>query len=202
MKLSTFSIAVAAFSCFVITDGRALTLGPFEFNDEQFGDALLGKGGLWEKSNWLNTVNTDPGKPAVLTGPNVETGIANIGLSEPPPTYVIEYNTPIVNGPGEDLGIISARFSSDFFSLAVSTDGTNFTPFIDFKPKLAVDTGVTKSYFYDGGGPFEADLFVTPVDLSWFGIDLDATVSFIKVTSFPEGDLIRVAGFAEGGRSH
>jgi hypothetical protein len=101
-----------------------------------------------------------------------------------------------------DLGIITARFSSDTFYLAVSTDGIHFTPFVRFGPELGVGTGVTNSYFYGGHfGLFEVHLFVTPVDLSVFGIDLDATVSAIKVTSSDQGDLIRVAGFAEGGRS-
>jgi hypothetical protein len=75
-------------------------------------------------------------------------------------------------------------------------------PSFAFGPELGVGTGVTNSYFYGGHfGLFEVHLFVTPVDLSVFGIDLDATVSAIKVTRSDQGDLIRVAGFEEGGRS-
>src|SRR5207245_8281901 len=95
-----------------------------------------------------------------------------------------------------------ARYSTgDTFRLAVSTDGTNFTAFGDFGPGLAVNTGVAVSYFYGGGGPLPlpATLFVTPVDLSAFGLAAGASISAVMITSSPEGDLIRVAGFGTAG---
>ena len=95
--IKTFSIAVCAFFCLTAINGWALTLGTFQFNDSQFGDALLeSDGGTYRSSNWLNIVPGDPGNPAALTGPNVDTGIANIGLFESP-LYTIFYDTPITN---------------------------------------------------------------------------------------------------------
>jgi len=175
-----------------------LTLGVFKFDSQLFGDTLgESDGGAFRNSNWLNVTNSNPGTPGALTGPTFDTGIANIGFDGPPAVYTIGYNTPIVNGSGDDLGILTARFSTnDTFQLAVSTDGTTFTPFVSFGPGLAVSTGVEKSYFYAGGGPFSAVLFVTPVDLSAFGVASGATIRAVKITSSPEGDLIRVAGFA------
>jgi hypothetical protein len=178
---------------------KAATLGPFTFNDSQFGNTLLeSDGGGYSNSNWLNTVNLNPGNPAVLTGANFNTGIANIGLSGHP-LYTIGYNTAIANGLGPDLGIVSARFStSDTFSLAVSTDGINFTAPIDFGPELAVTTGVARSYFYSASPnqTFSSVLFVTPVDLAAFGLAPGATILATRITSSPEGDLIRVAGLS------
>ncbi len=175
---------------------KAATLGPFTFNDSQFGDTLLeSDGGSYRNGNWLNIVNANPGNPAALTGPNFNTGIANIGLSGNP-VYTIGYNTAIANGPGADLGIVSARFSTnDTFSLAVSTDGINFSASVPFGPGLGVNTGVSRTFYYSSSvGPFQATLFVTPVDLSTFGLAAGATIVATRITSSPEGDLIRVAG--------
>ena len=171
-----------------------INLGPFTFNDLQFGDTLVeSDGGTFRNANWLNIVNENPGNPGALTGANFDTGIANIGLLATP-VYTIGYNTVIANNTGPDLGIVSARFSSDTFTLEVSTDGINFLGPIDFGPHLAVGTGVEKIYFYAGGGPFPAELFVTPVDLDAFGLASGDTIAAVRVTSFPEGDLIRIAG--------
>lgn len=176
---------------------KATTLGPFTFNDSQFGDTLLeSDGGSYRNVNWLNIVNANPGNPGALTGPNFNTGIANIGLNGNP-IYTIRYNTAIANGPGADLGIVSARFSTnDTFNLAVSTDGINFTASIPFGPGLAVTTGVSRAFYYGAspGGTFSATLFVTPVDLSAFGLASGATIVATRTTSSPEGDLVRVAG--------
>jgi len=180
-----------------------ISLGPFVFNDLQFGDSLLeSDGGTFRNANWLNIVNENPGNPGALTGANFDTGIANIGLGDTP-VYTIGYNTVIANNTGPDLGIVSARFSSDTFTLQVSTDGINFTGPIDFGPELAVDSGVGKSYFYGSGGVtlFDAELFVTPVDLDAFGLASGDTIKAVRVTSFPEGDLIRIAGLTSTGNS-
>jgi hypothetical protein len=188
-------IALTGFFLFSLTSGWALTLGTFNFNDSQFGNTLLeSDGGTFRNANWLNVVNANPGNPGALTGANVDTGIANIGLGSMP-LYTIGYTTFIANGAGNDLGIISARFSTnDTFNLAVSTDGVAFTAAMNFGPGLAVATGVNRTYFYAGTGPFASSLFVTPVDLSAFGIAAGATIRAVRITSSPEGDLIRVAG--------
>ena len=171
-------------------------LGGYTFNDSQFGNTLAeNDGGTFRNLNWLNIANANPGNPAALTGANFDTGIANIGLGGAP-IYTIGYNTPIANNTGADLGIVTARFSSgDTFSLSVSTDGVNFTSAIGFGPGSAVSTGVAKNYFYGGSnGPYDATLFVTPVDLTTFGLAAGQTIAAVRVTSFPEGDLIRIAG--------
>ena len=173
-----------------------ITLGPFIFNDSQFGTTLAeSDGGTFRNRNWLNIVDANPGNPGALTGANFDTGIANIGLFGQP-VYTIGYNTAIANRTGFDLGIVSARLSTnDTFRLEVSTDGINFTGPIDFGPALARNTGVDKSYIYGAtGNGVRARLFLTPVDLSAFGVASGDTIAAVRVTSFPEGDLIRIAG--------
>ena len=173
------------------------SLGGFTFNDTQFGNTLTeSDGGTFRNGNWLNTIPENPGLGA-LTGVSFNTGVANIGLLSTP-VFTIGYNTPIANNPGADFGIVSARFSTnDTFTLSVSTDGINFTSPINLGPGLAVSTGVVKSYYYgDSFAPVNCTLFVTAVDLGSFGLGSGQTISAVRITSFPEGDLIRVAGLA------
>jgi hypothetical protein len=191
-------IAAALGAAVLAGPARAdVILGGFDFNSLQFGNTLAqSDGGTFAAGNWLNIVNADPGSPGYLTGANFNTGIANIGLSGTV-LYSIGYNTAIVNGAGDDLGIVTARFSaSDTVRMNVSTDGgTTFEGFQSFAPGDAVATGVACSYFYGGAGPFGCNLFVTPVDLSDYGLALGASINFVEVSGAPELDLIRVAGF-------
>lgn len=173
-----------------------ITLGSFTFESTQFGSSLIeSDGGTLRSQSWLNTANSDPGNPGALTGANFDSGIANIGLSSQP-IYTILYASPILNGAGNDLGIVSARFSiEDAFTVAVSTDGTTFGSDVVFGPELAQATGENRTYFFAGGGAFGASLFVTPIDLTTFGIAAGQGIVAVRITSSPEGDLIRVAGF-------
>ena len=173
-----------------------ISLGSFVFNASQFGDILLeSDGGAFSSSNWLHENNSDPGNSTYLTGANFNTGIANIGYGANP-VYTIIYGVPIVNAGGHDLGIVSARYSKDdTLQLSVSIDGINFAPPIALSPSSAIATGVNKSYYYAPGGTHDAELFVTPVDLSSFGISTGVSVAAIRITGSPEADLIRVAAF-------
>jgi len=173
-----------------------LSLDNFVFDNNSFGDTLAeSDSGSFSFGNWLNVVNANPGNPGVLTGASFDTGIGNIGMGSQP-VYTIGYTNGIVNRPGDDLGIVVARYSEDSIQFAVSTDGFNFTNMVTFGPEMAVDTGVRYSYFYGGGGPFDAELFVQPVDLSDFGVGLGDSIAAAQITGSSQLDLIRVAGFA------
>src|SRR5262249_11208247 len=150
-------------------------------------------GGTLRNSSWLNIVDANPGNPAALTGANFDTGIANIA---PSVFYTIAYGAPIVNAVGPDLAIIAARFSSNDFVLSVSSGGVTFSAPQTFPAVSAIDTGVAKDYFFAGGGPFSAELFLYSVDLSSFGIAPGDAIDNIRITSDSEGDLIRVAGLS------
>jgi hypothetical protein len=175
----------------------AISLGPFSFDDNRFGNTLVeSDGGTFRNGNWLNLVNANPGSPGALTGANFNTGIANIGLSGQSPVYTIGYNTPIPNVAGNDLGIVTGySFFGDTFTLSASTDGVTFGSAVGVLGNTGVATGVSASYFYGGSGPFPTSLFVIPIDLSLLGIADGASVSAIRITGSPEADVIRIAGF-------
>ncbi|GEM_PF-3260933 len=172
-----------------------VVLGSYTFNNSQFGNSVLASDGFASAaSNWLNLVDADPGN-SYLLGANFDYGIANIGLSV---SYAIGYNTPIVNGAGDDFGIVVARYSSDAFGISFSTDGINYGAGSTIAAATGVNTGAVRSFFYNGTGPYGSTLFVHSVDLSDYGFGNGATVSGIQITGERELDLIRVAGFGNG----
>ncbi len=169
-----------------------VTLGAFTFDSALFGNTLLeSDGGFRSINSFLNaTGNFAPGNPGYLTGANFNSGVANIHFSEV--NYTIGYSTPIVNNAGADFGVVTARFSTtDTIRLTINATQ------LDFGPGLAVATGVGAQYYYGSSGFLNSSmLFVTPIDLSAFGVAPGGSVSSINVTGAPELDLIRVAGFA------
>jgi hypothetical protein len=176
-------------------------LGAFNFDSNKFGNTLLeSDGGAFRKSFWLNVVDADPGNPGALTGSNFKSGIANIG-SLGTLDYTIGYSTPIVNGPGNDMGLVSG-FSvfGDIYHVAVSTDGTTFSPFHDYAGSAATDTSVSMSYFNGGpDGTFSTNLFVTPIDLSDYGIASGGSIVAVKIEGRDgeQPDVFRIAGFVQ-----
>ncbi len=192
-----FGLAALLASAMSIHAGT-ISLGSFTFNDSQFGNSLVeSDGGTFRSNNWLNVANANPGNPGALTGPNFNTGIANIGLGGVTVDYTIGYNTPIVNSAGTDFALVGGySFLNDTFHIAVSTDGITFTPFQDFLGSTGVNSGVNVAYFYSGGGPYATNLEVIAIDLSSFGIAAGTSVSAIRIEGRvgEEPDIIRVAG--------
>jgi hypothetical protein len=200
--------------CFALLVGSGTAyadflLGSFNFNSSQFGNTLIeSDGGKFSSNNFLNIINANPGNPGFLTGANVNTGIANIGSRPHVPTYTIGYATAISNNAGFDLGIVTAIFTStatiasfsnggDTATMAVSSNGgVTFSSPLNFPQALAQPTGVTMAYFYGSFGQMSASLFVTPVDLSNFGVPGGATINSVQITGSPALNLIRVAGLS------
>ncbi len=201
-RLRTFVLLASAAVWLMAASASAVTLGAFTFDPNRFGDTVTDNdGGALAASSWLNTVDVDPGVPGVLTGADFETGVANLGLDGNTTQYTIGYGDPIPNVAGDDLGIVVARFSTDSVLLSVSLDGISFSPTQVLPAGAAVATGATRDYFFPaatGGGPFPADLFVMPVDLSSFGVAPGQTVAAIRIADGGDSelDLVRVAGFA------
>jgi len=199
-RLVTAGCVLAVAMAFVPAAQADVTLGTFNFNSSQFGDTLIeSDGGSYSSGSWLNIINADPGNPAYLTGANFDTGIANIGMSGRV-SYTIGYNTPIVNVAGNDLGVVVARFSTDNFYMAVSTDGVVFTPDVLIDSGTAVDSTVDGAYYYSPGGSYICDLLVHSIDLgATFGLGDGAGIVATRITGFTQLDLIRVAGFGDAG---
>jgi hypothetical protein len=199
-----FKKTAAIIALAVLSSGASadVMLGTYNFNSSTFGNTLTeSDGGLWSGNHWINTSNVNPGNPGYLTGANFNTGISNIGLVGSPPVYGIGYGTPIVNGAGADLGIVTLHGSlTDTIRMDVSEDGgSTYAGFLSFAPALANSTGVTYAIIFTGGiqNPSEVELFVTEVDLSDYGIALGGSINFVRVSGSPELDLLRVAGFGD-----
>jgi hypothetical protein len=176
------------------TAASALPLGTFDFDPNLFGDTLIeSDGGSVSSIAWLNVVNADPGNPAYLTGANFDTGIANIPNTV---TYTIGYNTSILNGAGDDFGVVIADFSPVDFGVAVSTDGSTFSATQTVTVASGAATGENRTYFFNGIGGNTAGLVVHSLDLSSFGVGAGIGVSAIRISA-PNSqlDLIRSAGF-------
>lgn len=202
MKVTVASVGACAMLAYAMTTAEAgIMLGPFEFDGARFGDSLIeSDGGALSAASWLNVANADPGNPGYLTGPNFNTGIANLGLAGNQSVYTIGYNNAILNVPGDDLGIVVANFSSDDLRVSVSTDGLVFGPELFISAATAVDTGVVMNYFFAGSlNPVTspAALFVHPLDLDDFGVGGGASIKAIKIRDGgnSELDLIRAAAF-------
>lgn len=172
------------------------TLGSFIFDDNKFGDTLTeSDGGSHSSGNWLNTTNANPGNPGYLTGAHFETGVANMGAGTI--DYTIGYASGIPNMTGDDMGIVVARYSTDNVEIRFSTDGVTFGPWTFPGSGTAVDSGEDRTYYYGGGGPYPARLWVHPIDLSDYGIGAGGIMAIGIRTGGGSGelDLIRAAGF-------
>lgn len=191
--MNKFVAAVAAGVLALTATGASaatITLGAFNFDSALFGTTLTeSDGGTFSSTNWLNTVNANPGNPGYLTGANFDTGIANIGLGGAP-GYTIGYGSAIANGAGADLGVVTARFSTGD-TITLTINGVT----VSYGPGLATRESGPVSYFYGGGGPFTADLYVTAINLDDFGVGPGGSINSVIVTGAPQLDLIRVAGF-------
>lgn len=190
------NVILIAGAMFASVSMAQTTLGSLTFNDNQFGDTVSASdGGSAAASNHLNIVNADPGLVGSLTGANFDTGIANISDT----VYTIGYNTPIVNGVGDDFGIVVARFSDDDVQIALSKDGSTFgSDFVVDKADFS-DSGEQREYYYQNAGPYGSDLFYIGLDLSNFGFAANESMLAIEIGSNPNAtnkqlDLVRVAG--------
>lgn len=187
--LATLAAGLLALTA-TTASAATITLGAYNFDSALFGDTLAeSDGGTFSGSNWLNVANANPGNPGYLTGANFDTGIANIGLGGRS-AYTIGYGTSIANGAGNDLGVVTARYSTSD-TITVTINGITQA----YGPGAATREGGPVDYFYGGGGPFRADLFVTPINLDDFGVAPGGSINSVIITGSPELDLIRVAGF-------
>lgn len=169
----------------------ALGLGSFNFDAAKMGDYLIeSDGGSHRAANWLNLANVDPGNPGALTGANFDTGVANMSGSI---TYTIGYNSAIVDQVGDDLGIVVARYSFDDVRFRLN-DGSAWTSWFALGSGTAVSTGVMKNYWYAGGGPYVAELWVHALDMSAYGVSMVKEIEIGDNGQSPQLDLVRAGG--------
>ena len=188
---------------------ETIVLGDFRFDSNLFGNTMTPQTPpLLVAGPWINVVNVTPAPGTYLTGPNFDTGI-DLGAG---PAFTIAYGTPIINQPGPDLGIITGplRMPGEPVANLLIINNKTLLPYDPLR--VGVDTGVTRTYFVQdqldpakSSGPFSPSLFVTPVDLSDFGIAEGEGIQSIGIGSTNGGVLggpslatFRVAGFEQG----
>jgi len=182
-----------------------VTLGSFAFDSRLFGDTMTPAvpAPLPVPQLWLNVANVTPAPGTYLVGPTFNTGL-QLGAGG---LFAIGYSSPIINGPGADLGIITApnRTPGEPVANFLIINNSVAVPYDPLR--AGVDTGVTRDYFLQGQptGPFRFSLFVTPVELSDFGIAEGESIQSVRIGSTNGGVLggpnlatIRVAGFERG----
>jgi hypothetical protein len=128
-------------------------------------------------SDWLNTDNTPVTLSEAFSGSSViADGVANIGAGQ---YYQVTFPTPVVNGPGPELVVFEAQFDSGSYEIACNYDG--FATTLSLPQGIFVNSGVSRSYYYGGGGPHIAQIWGATVDLSLLGVPDGASVTQVRV---------------------
>jgi hypothetical protein len=181
-----------ALSSFV-SAGVAEVVGPYAIIDTPISAELLSGGG--GAFNWLNTNNAPVSVQEAFTGFSViAEGYANANAGT---TIRLTYAPGAVrNDPGPDLVIFDAS-AGDGDQYLISTDYDNFAqPLLVF---VNIDTGVDRTYFYGGAGPFAFDVMGAPIELTQLGVPAGVSVTQLRV--FTEGgscDLLGVGVLLSG----
>jgi len=134
---------------------------------------------------WININNVDIPISEAFTGMSViDDGLGNI-----PPDSLIEMTFQAgtaLNISGIDLVIFEARFTPGSYLCYTDYDG--------FTNPLSVDktdfsyTGVQKDYYYGlDYGPFTAEVWGAPIDLSQLGIPMGTSVETIRLRTTSNG---------------
>jgi PEP-CTERM motif len=178
MKSHTKSVVRYAFIFTVLTFRPlfgATIIGPFEVGASATSATLISGGGSLFK--WINSANTPLTLSEALTDATlIETGFANAALGT---TIELGFaQGAATNNAGSDLVLFEA-FGIDQYVISTSFDGfvTEFTlAASDF-----IDTGLSRSYFYGGNGPFESGVFGAAIDLSSLGVSSGTSVSAVRI---------------------
>lgn len=127
-----------------------------------------------DPTGWLHVVNSPVDVNEAFSGFSIiDDGWANIA----PGNYIVVTFAPAIpNIAGPDLVLFDGHYDEGTY--AVSTDYDGFTATVGAGP--GADSGVDRSYYYDGAGPYGADIFGMEIDLSNLGVPADATVSSIR----------------------
>ena len=110
-------------------------------------------------------------------------GIVNDGYADLRDNCIVEVGfaaSLLINGPGPELLMVEARFMPG--SYALTADYTNFSAEYALPADAFSYTG-TSFFYYRGSptaGPYPAQVFVAPVDLTDLGVPLGASVSTVR----------------------
>ncbi len=152
---------------FLATPSQADTLGPATFSRASSATLIAGGGGSF---NWLNVINA----PVSMTQALTAAPLQDMGYANATSGTVLEYTFPagITNGPGPDIVVFDLHYDVGFYNVSTDFDG--------FAAAGAVggwaNTGIGGSYWYDGAGPYGADVWWGTMDLSSVGVPVGGVV--------------------------
>jgi hypothetical protein len=135
--------------------------------------------------NWMNVKNADISISDAFSGMSViDDGLGNI-----PTNSVIEMTFApgtALNKPGTDLVLFEARFTEGSYLLSTSYDGYNSS--VSIVQSNFVFTGLNRAYYYGlNSGPFTAQVWGAPIDLSQLGVPLGQYVNKIRLIAITNG---------------
>lgn len=163
---------------------QEIVIGPYHFADETpFADAAAFHGNRSpEEEQWFNW--TPPGVGVgeeSLIGYQPHTGAVNLGMDRSSTCTTPEMidfqfiDMLAVNGPGPDVVIFDARYSTDDYEVAVRPRGGVMTPRHFYESAGQRETGAS--------GPGSSTLWGVEVDLSDYGIPPGVEVDLVRVVA-------------------
>ncbi|MEW6303553.1 MAG: PEP-CTERM sorting domain-containing protein [Verrucomicrobiota bacterium] len=181
--------------CLVLSAPAAETIGPWTVTATPGSATLISGGG--GSFQWLNVVNT----PVTLNDAFTGFSVVDDGFANADSGTVLEFGFGpgvAVNGPGADLVIFDARYDAGDYALSTSLD--NFIQELVYPAAVFAFTGESRSYYYNSGGPYSAQIWAAGVDLSDLGVADGASVSGVRLrTVNSSGDPIGLAVVPEPG---
>ena len=154
-------------------DAQVETIGPWQIRAAPSSAALISGGGpLWD---WMNVANSQVGVPAAFSGVStIADGYAN---AETGTVVEVAFHAgELVNGIGPDLVMLDALYSNNTYDVSTSHDG--FQSWVGV-PAFG-QTGVFRSYYVGGYGPYPIEIGGAGVDLTSLGVPSGATVIAVR----------------------
>lgn len=133
---------------------------------------VAGGGGIFA---WLNVANVALTLEQAMTSVPIEdAGYANADVG----TIVeVKFASGVTNNVGPDVAMLDSVY--DVGSYAISTDYDGFAASV--VADMSVGTYCTsKSYYYNGAGPYPADVYAVEIDLDALGVPAGATVTSLR----------------------
>lgn len=192
MKLSTLSLTpVAALALSLVASAQYTqnppqnggpAIGPqsLNFGTQSTSDlvapdaaALIAGGGV--NFTWLNVNNAALTLNEAMTSMPVEdAGFANADVGT---VVEVRFSGGVTNNVGPDLAMVDSQYDVGSYAIRSDYDG--------FAASVVADTAfgnycLSTSYWYQGFGPYAADLYAVEIDLSDLGVPAGATVFALR----------------------
>jgi len=150
-------------------------LGPWTVAAPDSATLVSGGGSNWA---WLSVVNTPVTVNDAFSGlPLDDDGFANAEVGT---SVEVVFLAGVTNSPGDDIVLFDGQFDEGEYVISSEYDGYIATVAVSTVGASPVSI---KRYYYNGSGPYSADIAGVAVDLSAIGVPAGATVHKIRFTS-------------------